>query len=129
MESIEIMIFFSSDNTLKQYNSLLHLWWDFCQLRRFPVFGANVQQVLSFLQWTFYRYTHSCGSFNTHRAALFLILISSIQNDPLIKRFLQGILSTRPIYPRYISTWDRQTLLDCLDNLYRSLPLLHLATQ
>nr|CAI5855651.1 unnamed protein product [Callosobruchus analis] len=52
----------------------------------------------------------SFGTFNSHRAALSLLLGEDVGKDRTLSRFMKGISNMRPSLPRYNYTWDPQQL-------------------
>lgn len=126
-----------SDNTIKQYNTTLKLWWDFCNRFSISPFEPQISQVLTFFQELLESTTNVFGSFNTHRSALSLITSVNLGEDLHIKRFMKGIFRLRPPKPRYDCTWEPQQVLKFLQktdisNLkqlsYKLVTLLALAT-
>ncbi|KAJ8913804.1 hypothetical protein NQ315_002710 [Exocentrus adspersus] len=82
-----------NDNTIKQYNVTLKLWWDFCNKSNLSLFEPQISQVLTFLQE--------------------LLETSNL----LVKRFMKGIFKLRPPKPRYNCTWEPQQVLDILQKV------------
>nr|CAI5817384.1 unnamed protein product [Callosobruchus analis] len=59
----------------------------------------------------------SFGTFNSHRAALSLLLGEDVGKDRTLSRFMKGISNMRPSLPRYNYTWDPQQVLEYLRHL------------
>lgn len=100
-----------SNNTLKQYNTLYKLWWQFCNTNGIEIFDPQLADILTFLAEQFNR-GGSYGTINSHRSALSLLLGSSIGSNESIKRLLKGIFKQKPCIPKYIGTWDPQIVLN-----------------
>lgn len=111
-----------SDNTIKQYNVTLKLWWQYCSLHNIDVFSASKTSVLSFLTEQFNK-GGSYGSLNSHRSALSLILNFNVGSDDCIKRLLKGAYKLKPNKPKYTFTWDPQLVLNCVSNWHPNLEL------
>ncbi|OXU17823.1 hypothetical protein TSAR_015637 [Trichomalopsis sarcophagae] len=58
------------------------------------------------------------GTLNTYRSVLSLILDKEIGNDSVIKRFCKGTVKLKPQTPKYTCTWNPDTVLQYLENLY-----------
>ncbi|XP_031333948.1 uncharacterized protein LOC116163960 [Photinus pyralis] len=101
-------------STVKQYNTTLKLWWEFCEEQKISPYEGEVLKIISFLQNLLETTENRYGSFNSHRAALTLITSGNISSDPNLKRFLKGISRIRPQRPRYEATWDPQQVLKFL---------------
>lgn len=101
---------------MKQYNSSLKEWWNFCQTKRYTVFEASANNVLEFLTDKF-EAGASYGSLNTARAAISVILTRAVTNNDIISRFFRGLFRLRPTKPRYAITWDVDIVLDVLEKI------------
>ncbi|CAG9092801.1 unnamed protein product [Plutella xylostella] len=106
-----------SKNTATQYNVTYKLWWDFCKLKKFQPYQANLTAVLSFLTEQFNKGA-SYGTLNSHRSALSLLLGNEIGSQDQVKRLLKGAYKLRPTAPKYTSTWDPQVVLDYISNWF-----------
>lgn len=95
-----------SEATVKQYEGTYKRWWAFCKQREIEPFRATLQEVLIFLQSILVESTCTYGSINSHRAALSLILPLNLGEEPLLKRFMEGVARLRPQTPRYNFVWD-----------------------
>lgn len=104
-------------STQKQYNTTYKLWWQFCVSRKRSPYLSGSTELLEFLQGLLDCKKHSFGTFNTHRAALSLILPGDIGGDKNIRRFMKGISNTRPNKPKYNFTWDVEPLLKYLESM------------
>ncbi|KAJ8930500.1 hypothetical protein NQ314_016694 [Rhamnusium bicolor] len=111
-----VMIRPLSENTIKQYNSTLKLWWKYCRITNFSPFEYDISQTLSFLQHILDSTGNSFGSFKSHRAALSLITSTELGANSELKRFMKGVYRTRPPKPKYDSTWNTQDVLHFLQN-------------
>lgn len=106
-----------SVSTLKQYNTSYKLWWQFCQINSINIFDPRLANVLTFLTEQF-NSGASYGTINSHRSALSLLLGGNIGSDDSIKRLLKGIYKQKPCIPKYVGTWDPQTVLNYIANWY-----------
>nr|CAH7716351.1 unnamed protein product [Callosobruchus chinensis] len=87
------------------------LWWQYCQTTGTPIYEAEANHVISFLQGLFDANKYQFGSFNSHRSALSLILGEHVHKDSRIPRFMRGISKLRPSRPKYNCTWDPQHVI------------------
>lgn len=106
-----------ADSTIKQYNITFKLWWSFCNNKGIPFYQGDVSHVISFFQELLESTTNIYGSFNSHRAALSLILPGNIGSDTHLHRFLKGIARIRPPRPKYDHIWDPQQVLSYFENI------------
>lgn len=127
--TIATMIGSLSESTIKQYNSALHCWWNFCKVNKIEVYTATISDVLKFFQNQLETKQWAYGSFNSCRSALSLILPEEIGKNLQLKRFLKSVSKLRPQRPKYNICWDPQTVLIYLSSLYPndSLSLLDLS--
>ncbi|CAH2209141.1 jg16987 [Pararge aegeria aegeria] len=122
-EALNLMMASLADNTIKQYNVTLKLWWQFCSSHNIDVFNGSISDMLSFLT---HQFNNGCsyGSLNSHRSALSLLLTNfDVGSDVCIKRLLKGAYKIRPNKPKYTSTWDPQLVLNHVSNWYPNLEL------
>ena len=82
--ALETLLSSLSSNTIKQYNSSLKSWWNYCLS-----FKASVSEVIQFLQQELDQNTYKYGTFNNHRSALALILHENVGTDIRVRRFLR----------------------------------------
>lgn len=106
-----------AQNTYKQYNTVLKLWWPFCANRSVNPYRASVNIVLEFLTERF-EAGASYGSINSARSALSLLIGSEIGQDDNIKRLLKGVFRSKPPTPKYETTWDPAIVLNYLSFCY-----------
>lgn len=99
------------DSTIKQYNTSLKKWWNFCFNNKHDPFEANVPQVISFLALEQIKGA-AYGTLNSHRSAISLIVGPDIAEDFKLKRFMKGAFNLKPNMPKYDITWDPQIVLD-----------------
>lgn len=100
-----------ADSTVRQYNTSLKMWWNYCSLQMASPFEKNIPRILTFLQNILEKTNHSYGSFNSHRSAISLIVQEPIGDDPVVKRFMKSIFRQRPPRPKYDITWDPKDVL------------------
>lgn len=100
-----------SDSTIKQYNTSLKLWWQFCISNNIDIFEPSKDSILTFLTTCF---NNGCGysSLNSHRSALSAFLGNNVGSNVCVKRLLKGAYKMKPTKPKYSNTWDPQLVLD-----------------
>lgn len=103
-------------STLKQYDSGLKLWWQYCQDKKLDVFSFSIPMILEFFTELFNKGA-SYGSLNSYRSAMAQVFGPSISQDFRMKRFFRGVYHLRPSKPRYENTWDPTLVLDYLRSL------------
>lgn len=111
------MISSLSNNTLKQYNTGLRLWWMFCNEHLLDPYHVSVPHVLSFLTNRF-NAGASYGTLNSFRSALSLLIGTHIGSDDRLKRFFKGVFKMKPLKPKYNSTWDPSVVLTLISSWY-----------
>lgn len=114
-ESIKISLASLNTSSMRQYNSALKKWWQFCHLTNTNIYLAGIPDILRFLT-NEYKDGASYGTINCLRSAVALIIGSEVgpevgQNTS-IKRFCKGISKLRPMRPKYDTTWDPKIVLD-----------------
>lgn len=117
MESIEILIASLSESSLRQYDSSLKKWWNFCKKEEIDPFLGSINNLLSFLTEEFKKKA-SLSSLNCYRSAISLIVGPELGKDEKVQRFFKGVAKLRPAAPRYDSTWNPQIVLRYLSNWY-----------
>lgn len=111
------MIASLSKNSIKQYNSCLRQWWLYSKRNNIDTFSPSVPIIISYLTNCFENGL-SYQSLNCYRSALSLIIGSHIGTDERIKRLFKGFYKLRPMKPKYNDTWNPDTVLTFLENLY-----------
>lgn len=106
-----------ADNSLKQYDVYFKKWFDFCVRNCIDCYGATIMDILTFLT-TLFNNGYQYGSLNSCKAALSLILGSSVSRDDRIIRFLKGAYRLRPPTAKYSATWDTSCVLSYLASQY-----------
>ena len=114
-ETVDIMISSLTDSSLKQYDSGLKKWWDFCKLKDMDPFIFSIQNVLVFLTAE-YEKKASYGTLNSYRSAIALVHGPDVGENPQIKHFFKGIAKLRPPAAKYDATWDPAIVLNALGN-------------
>lgn len=109
--SIEIIIASITSSTLKQYNSAIKSWWEYCSKLGLNVLNYDVLTILNFLTEIYNRGV-SYGTLNSVRSALAFLLSPRLALEPQIKRFFKGVYNLRPSCPRYDYTWDPAVVLN-----------------
>lgn len=106
-----------SDNTIKQYNTTLKIWWTFCQSKNIDVFNPPISAVLSFLTQQF---SNGCSysTLNSHRSAIAAVVGNNIGSDERVKRLLKGAFKLKGPKPKYSSTWDPQLVLNLVGSWF-----------
>lgn len=115
--TINIMIKSLSQNTLKQYNTSLKKWFQFCKNNNVHVYDHSITLVLKFLTQMFENGANY-GTLNSYRSALSLILGKQVGNDDCISRFLKGVFRIKPSLPKYKDIWNPNLVLEYLSNLF-----------
>lgn len=114
--------------TLKQYNSGLRLWWEFCTKESINPFKITVTNVLQFLTLHFKNgATH--GTLNSYRSAIAQIAGPELGQDFRLKRFFRGVFGLRQPLPRYENTWDPGIVINYVRTLDNNTISLELLTQ
>ncbi|XP_049871510.1 uncharacterized protein LOC126370598 [Pectinophora gossypiella] len=106
-----------SDSSVRQYDTCLRKWYQFCNAHNFNVFEASIPNVIYFLTKLF-EAGAQYGTLNSCRSALSLILGVHVGNDDRMKRFFKGVFKLRTPLPKYNVTWDTSTVLDTLATWY-----------
>ncbi|XP_048003050.1 uncharacterized protein LOC125239479 [Leguminivora glycinivorella] len=115
-EAIPLTLASLSENTIKQYNVSLKLWWEFCNVHSIEVLEPSITSILTFLTGEFNKGC-SYGTLNSHRSALALLL-PNVSSDERVKRLLKGVFRLKPSLPKYNNTWDPQVVLDLVSTWY-----------
>ncbi|KAJ3659125.1 hypothetical protein Zmor_010831 [Zophobas morio] len=111
---VERMINSLAPTTLKQYQVTYKLWWTFCK----GITPFCAIHILNFFEHLLDTSVHKCGTFNSHRSAVALLLPNDVGSKIYIKRFLKGVKRQRSTKPRFLLTWDPVIVLQYL----RALP-------
>lgn len=109
-DSIDILISSLTPATMKQYNSGLKNWWNFCLSANRNPLQPEVNGVLNYLTKRF-KEGAAYGTLNSERSAINLLSSVDLGNDLFIIRFFKGIYKLRPTKPKYDSIWSTETLL------------------
>lgn len=104
-------------NTRKQYDCYFKEWFNFCQTHNIDYLAASVPNVLYFLT-QLYNAGYKYGSLNCCKSALSCILGSTSTNDDRIARFMKGVFRSRPPQPKYEYTWNVDTVLNYLSQMF-----------
>ncbi|XP_050314945.1 uncharacterized protein LOC126749306 [Anthonomus grandis grandis] len=116
-DAIKIILSSITKSTIKQYDSAIKLWWQFCGDAHICMYSPSVLELLQFFTKCFdegKRY----GSLNNIRAAINLIVHPNLTADNRIKRFFKGALNLRPLKPKYSYTWDPEIVISYLESFY-----------
>jgi integrase len=106
------------ESSQKLYLTYTNRWLDYCAKHNLHFIHAPLTAGLDFLQTLF---TQGLGysAINTARSALSaVILLSSpgtFGNHPDVVLYMKGVFNLRPTQPKYISTWDPDTVLRFLE--------------
>lgn len=101
---------------MKQYNSGLKNWWNFCLSANRNPLQPKVNGVLNYLTKRF-KEGAAYGTLNSERSAINLLSSVDLGNDSFIIRFFKGIYKLRPTKPKYDSIWSTETLLKWSEEL------------
>nr|CAH7749767.1 unnamed protein product [Callosobruchus chinensis] len=113
-EALDICMASVTNSTLKQYNSALKLWWEYCIDNNLEIFSVTQIDVLKFLSSQFHRGC-SHGTLSSYRSAIGQITGEEVLQGLLLKRFFKGIYNLRPNQPKYDSIWDPSIVLDFIE--------------
>jgi hypothetical protein len=106
------------DSTHKQYNSYIAAWFSYCTSNNLSPTSATVPQALQFLHHLRISRNLGYSALNTARSALSTILKDSdgipFGKNADVKLFLSGLFNDNPPQPRYVATWDPDTVLNML---------------
>lgn len=92
----------------------------------------SIEMVINFLL-SLYQDGNHYSAIGTARSALssFYSVYSNgkldIGNNLLIKKFMKGVYNKRPVFPKYVSTWNPDIILSYLSSLDKQLTLLQLS--
>lgn len=114
-EAVDICMASITNSTIKQYNSGLKFWWQYCEKQNINVFSITVEHLLTFLTYHFKKGS-SYGTLNSFRSAVGQIAGKNILDDFRVKRFFKGVYGLRPNLPKYDMTWDPSVVLSYLEN-------------
>lgn len=117
-EALKIAQASVTEATMKQYNSCYKLWWNFCKQHSVDIYKCQVPGILAFFVELYQNRGYSFGSLNCARAALYLICLTNFSSDPNVKRFFKGVQNLRPSTPKYDFTWNPDTVLNHLSQMY-----------
>lgn len=115
LESVDILIASLSGSSLRQYDSGLKKWWNFCKKEEIDPFLGSTNNILSFLTEEFKKKA-SLSSLNCYRSAISLIVGPELGKNEKVQRFFRGVANLRPAAPKYDSTWDPQIVLRFLSS-------------
>ena len=113
----------------QSYDSHFRKWISWCSERGSNPVSGPIAEVANFLA-DLYEQGYQSRSLNTFRSA-----ISSVHDrvdgvevgkHPMVTRLLKGAFHDRPPLPRYIATWNVQSVLDYLEGLGKKIPHCHL---
>ncbi|XP_014215034.1 uncharacterized protein LOC106644151 [Copidosoma floridanum] len=113
-DTLDVLVASLADNSIRQYNSALRYWWDFCQKHNHDPLTAREAVVVSCLTRR-HKEGAAYGSVNTLRSAIALINGIDTSKSALIDRFFKGIFRLRPTESKYAVTWDVGLVLDLLE--------------
>lgn len=114
-DTIEILINSLTESSVKQYNSHLKYWWNFCSQRSIDPYRAEDKIILRCLTQRF-KESASYSTLNSTRAAIAKINSISNTQSSLLKEFFKGVFHLRPPMAKYSSTWDISTVLNKVES-------------
>lgn len=103
-----------TNSTLKQYNSGLKLWWNYCTKEKINVFEVSPEHLIKFLTLQFNKGV-AFGTLNSYRSAVSQITKYDLSQDFRVKRFFKGVYGLRPNAPRYDTIWDPSEVVTYLE--------------
>ncbi|CAB0043198.1 unnamed protein product [Trichogramma brassicae] len=115
--SVDIIMSSIQKSTLKQYETAIRHWWDFCKQSRISVFSTDVTIMTRFFNQEKFK-DKSLSTLNTYRAALSMLNMNKISKDAGFSRFFKGLSVLRPQKPKYSSTWDPECVVKYLATKY-----------
>ncbi len=106
------------NTSTKLYESYIRKWNFYCTTHHINSNSATVTQGLDFLAELFNEGTRGYSALNTARSALSLVIILpggvSFGKHPDVVQFMKGVYNMKPSVPRYIDTWNPDTVLTLL---------------
>lgn len=111
LTSLDICMASITTGTIKQYNSGLKLWWEFCKQEGRNIFTISVSDVLRFLTLYFNKGA-SYSTLNSYKCAIAQIAGLDFANDFRLRRFFKGVFNLRPSRPKYSTTRDPSIVLN-----------------
>lgn len=120
--ALDICMASITSSTIKQYNSGLKFWWEFCKHQNKNVFSVSVPDVLKFLTLYFNKGA-AYGTLNSYRCAIAQIAGLDFANDFRLKRFFKGVFNLRPNKPKYSTTWDPSIVLNYIKTFPKDISL------
>lgn len=115
-----VMMSSIASSTKSQYTSSWRAWWSYCDKQKCDFYNVKEGHFLQFLSDCFNNGSNY-GTLNSHRSAIAFISTHKIDSDK-INRFFKGVYRLKPIFPKYIGTWDPNIVL----NYYAALPNDHI---
>ncbi|XP_044594888.1 uncharacterized protein LOC123272255 [Cotesia glomerata] len=115
-ESIDVILASLSDSSIKQYESALQQWSDFCGANKLRILEPDSEKLLRFLSIK-QKEGASYSTLNTLRSAVSLIAREKIDEDPLVSRFMKGAFKLKPATPKYGTTCHVSLVLRYLEKL------------
>jgi len=115
--AIDLVLSSSRKNTTAAYQSAWNAWRDWCLPRNQDPLSASPAIVTNFL--ADFSVGRSYSSVNVARSmlssTLSLDLGGSVGKDPLVVNLLRGLYNKSPPTPKYIATWNPDTVLNYFD--------------
>ena len=110
-----------TNSSKSQYQVYLKKWLDYCHFKAIDPYQHNFVEGLNFLTNLFTESDRKYSTINTARSALSCIMEPmnglTFGKQPIVKRFMRGIFKLRPSLPRYLFTYDVNTVLKYLKSL------------
>ncbi|XP_013395831.1 uncharacterized protein LOC106171928 [Lingula anatina] len=107
------------DTTVKQYESYISRWIQYCSERNINTLSPNVTDVVNFLAHCF-DMGLGYSALNTARSALSTFIMVDkcpAGAHPHVVRLMRGVFTSRPALPRNNVIWDTSLLLNYLKKL------------
>lgn len=115
--AIDLVLSSSRKNTTAAYQSAWNAWRDWCLPRSQNPLSASPTVVTNFL--ADFSVGRSYSSVNVARSmlssTLSLDLGGSVGKDPLVVNLLKGLYNKSPPTPKYVATWNPDTVLSYFD--------------
>ena len=101
-------------STCKSYDSLFGIWYSWCRTRDSDPFSGPIREVVNFLA-DLHKQGYQYRSLNSYCSAISSVHERvdghTVGQHPLVTRLMKGVFNDRPPLPRYICTWNVQTVL------------------
>ncbi|XP_041437897.1 uncharacterized protein LOC121399947 [Xenopus laevis] len=112
-EVVQTLLHSRKQSTSKVYNKVWKIFSSWCVQRDFQSMTCPVAGILQFLQDGFDKGLKP-ATLKVHLAAISAITSRVLTSDPLIKRFIKGMMRLRPSVKIPVAAWDLNLVLSAL---------------